>query len=107
LNGVIGDLKYSLTRMQGTVRPRNRITVSTLASSPQASLETSATVRPVVTTLLIGLIVALGLPVVIDGAVRRRKVKHAVGKPAGVQGRVRLQNRARQLAESWGRSSSR
>ncbi len=107
LHGVIGELKYSLALMQGDVRPRNRITVSTLASSPQASLETSATVRPVVTTLLIGLVVALGLPVVIDGVLRRRKVKHAIGKPAGVQGRVRLQNRARQLAESWGRIGSR
>ena len=107
LHGVIGELKYSLALMQGDVRPRNRITVSTLASSPQASLETSATVRPVVTTLLIGLVVALGLPVVIDGMLRRRKVKHAIGKPAGVQGRVRLQNRARQLAESWGRIGSR
>jgi hypothetical protein len=107
LHGVIGEIKYLLVRMQGDVRPHSQITVSELASSPEASLQRSATVRPMVTTLLIGLIIALGLPVIIDGLVSRRKVKHAVAKPAGVQGRVRLQARARQLADSFTRTSSR
>ena len=93
--------KAELVQMQENMPPRNQITVSTLASSPRATLATSATVRPIAMTLVFGLIIALGLPVVIDGVLRRRKVKHAVGKPAGVQGRVR------QLAGSFSRSGAR
>jgi hypothetical protein len=101
MQGVIFMTKTELRQMQENVPLRNRITVSTLASSPRATLATSATVRPIAMTLVFGLILALGLPVVIDGALRRRKVKHAVGKPAGVQGR------ARQLAGSFSRSGAR
>ncbi len=107
LRGVIGEVKFALVQMQSHVWPRYRITEDTLASSPQASLATSATVRPMVMTLLIGLIIALGLPVVIDGAVRRRKVKHAASKPAGDFGRAGLPGRARQLADNLGRIGSR
>jgi hypothetical protein len=107
LQGVIGEVKFALAQMQRNVWPRYRITESTLASSPQATLATSATVRPMVMTLLAGLIIALGLPVVIDGGLRRRQVKHAAGKPAGALGQPGLQSRARQLADSWGRIGSR
>ena len=82
LTGVIGELDFTLVQMQRSIWPKHRITVSTLASSPQATLQTSATVRPIATTLVLGLIVALGLPVFIDGALRRRKVRHAASKPA-------------------------
>ncbi len=56
-------------------------------------------------TLVLGLIVALGLPVFIDGALRRRKVRHAASK-AGLQGRTRSQGRTRLLADTWGRIDS-
>jgi hypothetical protein len=107
LHGVIGEIKFALVQMQRNVWPRYRITESTLASSPRASLATSATARPLVMTLLAGLIIALGLPVVIDGGLRRRQVKHAAGRPAGALGQVRLQRRARQLAGSLSRIGSR
>ena len=106
LHGVIGELDFTLVQMQRSIWPKHRITVSTLASSPQATLQTSATVRPIATTLVLGLIVALGLPVFIDGVLRRRKVRHAAGKPAGLQGRTRSQGRTRLLADTWGRIDS-
>ncbi|HET7018375.1 MAG TPA: hypothetical protein VFI65_30935 [Streptosporangiaceae bacterium] len=101
MQGVIFETKVELRQMQENVPPRNQITVSTLASSPRAVLAMSATIRPIAMTLIFGLIIAFGLPVVIDGVARRRKVKHAVGKRVGVQGRVR------QLADSLSRSGVR
>ena len=101
MQDVLFQTKAELSQMQENMPLRNQITVSTLASSPRATLATSATVRPIAMTLVFGLIMALGLPVIIDGVLRRRKVKHAVGKPAGVQGRVR------QLAGSFSRSGAR
>jgi hypothetical protein len=103
LHGVIGELDFTLAQMQRNIWPRHRITVSTLAASPQASLQASATVRPVAATLVLGLIAALGLPVLIDGALRRRTVRHAARKPAGLQGRSRSQGRTRLLADTWSR----
>jgi hypothetical protein len=107
LHGVVGELDFTLVQMQRNIWPKHRITVSTLASSPQATLQTSATIRPIATTLVLGLIAALGLPVFIDGVIRRRKVRHAATKPAGLQGRTRPQGRTRLLADTWGRFGSR
>jgi hypothetical protein len=106
-HGVVGELDFTLVQMQRNIWPKHRITVSTLASSPQATLQTSATIRPIATTLVLGLIAALGLPVFIDGVIRRRKVRHAATKPAGLQGRTRPQGRTRLLADTWGRFGSR
>jgi hypothetical protein len=107
LHGVVGELDFTLVQMQRNIWPRHRVTASTLASSPQASLQTSATVRPIATTLVLGLIAALGLPVFIDGVLRRRKVRHAASKPAGLQGRSRPQGRNGLLAETWSRIGTR
>jgi len=107
LHGVIGELDFTLAQMQRNIWPQRRITVSTLASSPQARLQASATIRPMATTLVLGLIAALGLPVLIDGVLRRRKVRHAASKPAGLRGRTRQPGRAGLLADTWNRIGSR
>jgi hypothetical protein len=98
MRGVISQVSIALAQMQGKVHRRSRITVTTLASSPEASLEASTTARPMVMTLVLALIAALGLPVIIDGALSRRKVKHAASRAAsGGLGRFRP------FAASWSR----
>jgi hypothetical protein len=102
LHGVISQVSIALAQMQGNVRPRSRITVMTLASSPAASLDASTTARPMVMTLVLALIAAFGLPVIIDGTLSRRKVKHAASRAAG--GGV---GRFRPFADNWSRIGSR
>lgn len=83
LHGVITQLTRSLAQLQGQVRPRGRITVATLSSSPAATLAASATMRPIAATFAAGLLAALGIPVVADGMLRRRAIRRAPLGPEG------------------------
>ena len=82
-------------QIQASLRPRNRITVATLAVSPQATPESSAVARPLVVALVAGLLIALGLPVIIDGWLRRRAIRQS---PAVAEGD---DERIDQLAGDW------
>jgi hypothetical protein len=74
MRAVVAQVGTALDQIQAGLRPGNRITVTTLAFSPQASLVASSTARPVAMTLVLGLLAALSGPVIIDGAYRRRRL---------------------------------
>lgn len=78
LHGVMAQVRTSLAGLQRHVRPRNRITAATLSSSPAAALAASATARPVAAILVLGLLAAFGIPVAIDGALRRRGARRVL-----------------------------
>jgi len=94
LRAVIAHVRLALAQIQGRLQPRNRITIAVLALSPRAVLAASSTARPVVMTLIIGLLAALGIPVLLDGVRRRR----AITRPAPTPGN---RDRVGQLADGW------
>jgi predicted amino acid-binding ACT domain protein len=79
MRAVIGQVRTALSQIQVGLPRRERITVATLASSPKATLAVSATARPIVLTLVLGLLVALSVPVIVDGMIRRRRLARAFG----------------------------
>jgi predicted amino acid-binding ACT domain protein len=95
LHAVMAQVGIVLAQIQAGMRPRNRITVATLASSPSATLAGATTARPIALVLVAGLLTALGLPVIIDGRLRRRGVRRlaAFGDDAD--------ERVDQLADGW------
>ncbi len=94
LHAVIAQVKVALAQIQGHLPPRNRITVAVLALSPQATLAASATARPDVIALIVGLLAALAIPIVLDGTRRRR----AIARPAAP---AAPSDRVGQLADGW------
>src|ERR1700683_932685 len=95
LRAVIGQVRIVLAQIQGGMRLRDRVTVTTLASSPGATLMISATARPVAMTLVFGLLAALGCPVVVDGVIGRRKISRRPTLP------VSSDERTDRLADEW------
>jgi predicted amino acid-binding ACT domain protein len=95
LRAVMAQVRIALAQIQAGIRPRDRITVATLASSPQAVLAGSETARPIVLALVVGLLAALGLPVIIDGRLRRRGIRRASPVPDGAD------EPTAQLADGW------
>lgn len=75
LNAVTATVRSEVDVMQARL-PRNaRISVSTLSYSPQATMNVSATARPLV--LIIGLLIVLALciPLIVDAQVRRIRMR--------------------------------
>jgi hypothetical protein len=96
LRAVMAQARIVLRQIQSGLRPRNRITVAALAFSPQATPESSAVARPLVVALVVGLLIALGLPVIVDGWLRRRAIRDSsAGQDADDE-------RIDQLAGDWG-----
>src|ERR1700722_8934476 len=95
LQAVMAQARIVLRQIQAGLRPRKRITVATLAVSPQATPESGAMARPLVIVLVAGLLMAVGLPVIIDGWRRRR----AFGRAPAIDDTV--DERVGQLADGW------
>lgn len=93
LRAVVSQVGTSLARLQYRLKPRHRIKLAILALSPGASLAVSATARPVVMTLVAGLLAAFGIPVLVDGA-RRRRALSSIPPPA-------TSEHAERAAGSW------
>jgi hypothetical protein len=75
LQAVLGEVRMALAGLQGQVRPQQRIRLATLSVSPEPTLAVSQTARPIVVLGIGGLLVAFGLPVVIDGWLSRRRIR--------------------------------
>ncbi len=71
LNGVIGAVRTSLAKLQAGVRPDNRIQLTVLAPAVSPSVDTTHTVRSVAIVAGFGLLVALGVPWMLDAQVKR------------------------------------
>lgn len=77
LLAVIRQVGTSLGQIQHSVRPRYRIGVTTLSITPQATLSIGKTARPMVVIGVLGLLLALALPVVLDARLSRRGTRRA------------------------------
>ena len=71
LNGVIGAVRTSLTKLQGGVRPAGRIQLVVLSPAVSPTLNVTHTVRSVAIVAGFGLLVAFGVPWLVDAQVRR------------------------------------
>jgi hypothetical protein len=73
LHEVISEIGVKLAELQGSVGPRHRIRVVPLSLSPQATLSIGQTARPLVAAIAPLLLLAFGIPVVVDGWAARRR----------------------------------
>jgi hypothetical protein len=71
LNGVISAIRTSLATLQSGVRPADQVRLTVLSPAASPSIDTAHTVRSVALVAGFGLIVALGVPWMLDAQVRR------------------------------------
>jgi hypothetical protein len=83
LAAVTRQIRVELQRLQIGVKPKDRIRAATLSFSPQATLSVSKTIRPLVAVLAVGLLLSLGIPVVVDGRISRRRQAKAAAAGRG------------------------
>jgi hypothetical protein len=84
LNGVIAAVRTSLATLQSGVRPADRIQLTVLVPAAGPSIDSAHTVRSIAIVAGFGLIVALGVPWMLDAQVRRHlAASGAAGYPAG------------------------
>jgi hypothetical protein len=84
LNGVIAAVRTSLATLQSGVRPADRIQLTVLVPAAGPSIDSAHTVRSIAIVAGFGLIVALGVPWMLDAQVRRHLAAGgAGGYPAG------------------------
>jgi hypothetical protein len=79
LNGVIGAVRASLSSLQSGVSPANRIQLTVLAPAASPAIDSAHTVRAVGIVAGFGLLVALGVPWMLDAQVRRHLAAGQVG----------------------------
>jgi hypothetical protein len=72
LRAVTAQVSTALSGLQGHVAKRARIRSATLSSSSQPALSTSQTARPLILVIVPVILVALGVPVIVDGQIERR-----------------------------------
>jgi hypothetical protein len=85
LHEVISEIGVKLAELQGSVGPRHRIRVVPLSLSPQATLGIGQTARPLVAAVAPLLLLALGLPIAVDGwATRRQRKRRSPAGPAEI-----------------------
>jgi hypothetical protein len=77
LSAVTRDVSVKLAQLQGKVTRYNRIRAATLSFSPQATLSVSQTARSLVPVIGLGLLLALGIPIIVDGQITRRRLRKA------------------------------
>src|SRR5215469_1816660 len=83
LRGVTNEIGTELASLQsGIPNPNNKITVETLAFDPKPTLQVSKTARPIVVVLFFGLVLALAIPLIVDGQRSRSQKLAKSRKPS-------------------------
>jgi hypothetical protein len=75
LGAVINEIQAKLASLQDGLKPDNRIRMVTIAKSHQATLSASATARPLVMIAAGGLLIAFGLPWLVDAQLMARRAR--------------------------------
>lgn len=79
---VTSEISVVLSQLQAKVSPRNRIRAATISFAPQAVLQVSQLARQIVILVAASLLLALGIPVIVDGRTTRRRLRDAPLSPA-------------------------
>jgi hypothetical protein len=77
LSAVTRDIGVKLAQLQGKVIPSSRIRAATLSFAPKATLSVSQTGRSLVPVVALGLLLALGIPIIVDAQITRRRLRRA------------------------------
>ena len=77
LAGVTAETGAALSRLQSSVKPYDRIRATTLSFAPRPTLSMISTARPLVSAAALGLLLAFGIPVLVDGQIARRRLRSA------------------------------
>ena len=83
LNGVTSELTVKLSQLQSSVRRYDRIRAATLSVTTRPALSVTATARPLVGVVTLGLLIAFGIPVMVDGYITQRRARKSA-LPASV-----------------------
>jgi len=83
LTGVIGAVRQSLGTLQSGVRADNRIRLTVLAPAASPTVNSTHTVRSLAIVAGFGLVIALGLPWLIDAQVTRQLANGRAEMQAG------------------------
>jgi hypothetical protein len=75
LAAIMSEIQAKLTGLQSGMKPYNRVRAVTIAQSQQPTLSVSSTARPVVLVAVGGLLLAFGLPWVLDAQLTRRRAR--------------------------------
>ena len=75
LTGVTDEIQLKLAQLQSSVIPRNKIRAGTLSFSPTATVSVSQTARVLVVIIAPVLLLAFGIPVLVDGRASRRRIR--------------------------------
>jgi hypothetical protein len=75
LQAVTAQIGAQLAQLQNGVPARSQVRADTLSITPQATLSISQTARPLVAVGALLLVICLGIPIVVDGLVTRRRLR--------------------------------
>lgn len=75
LTGVTAEVGVKLAQLQSKVKPYGRIRTTTISFMPRPGLSASSTARPLVSVAALALLLVLGIPVLIDGQITRRRLR--------------------------------
>jgi hypothetical protein len=78
LSGVTNEVSVLLNGLQSGMSSNNKITAITMSLAPRATLSTSKTARPIVEALAVLLVLALGVPLLVDAGRTRRSPRRGV-----------------------------
>jgi hypothetical protein len=82
LTTVTRDIGRELAGLQRRVRPADRIQVTTLAVASQPTLSLSLSARPLVAVALPVFLLALWVPIAVDGSAARRRLRRQAARAA-------------------------
>jgi hypothetical protein len=85
LNGVTTELSVKLSQLQSSIKRYDRIRAATLSVTPRPTLSVTTTARPLVGVVALGLLVAFGIPVLVDGQITQRRSRKSA-HPVSVSG---------------------
>ncbi|MGH3204738.1 MAG: hypothetical protein ACRDP5_22215 [Streptosporangiaceae bacterium] len=75
LQAVTAQISTQLAHLQNGVPARSQIRADTLSFTPKATLSISQTARPLVAVGALLLVICLGIPIVVDGLIARRRLR--------------------------------
>jgi hypothetical protein len=94
LRAVTKEVSAQLANLQRGIPPRNQVHAATLSYWPQAGLSVGQTAHSVLPLVALALLVAFGLPVIIDGWVLRLRMRRQRRAVSGDDAPYHTQDRA-------------
>jgi hypothetical protein len=77
LSGVTDDIGAEVTAMQASLAPSKRFSLATLSLTPRATMSVSMTARSLILIIGLLIILALAVPVMVDGQTAQRRARRA------------------------------